>query len=531
MATVEPIDISTEGKLMMKVSKVGLVLLQSICVFVIIFAALRLIASMFVMKSSLSGILTYGFVIALLWMALEYVNIKFAFWGWRYEILLLMGLCFLVHLFLIGVLPSLGRNEWATSADYQYAVKSLLAGKICHIHRDIYTYWCNYEIVLSTLAVFFGGRLEVGQIVNACSCVLVVGTSFSFMKGIAGIRVARLVALILGFSPVLVMASTLLTGEFLAAAFMFLAFCFFFSAANETETRRRVFMIVFSGCALGISHLFKSVSVIFVVAVMVTCLLHLLYAYGKGNLMRVVLLVSLLLPSYAITKHVGQSVLRDFVGSSELGKGSTTDTLVYELAVGLNIASGGQWEQKLAEGLKRVNTSEKKAYLKKAIARDWRDYPLLMVKKFVNLHGSHNQRVGITQQFTDYFRKKNEKAKGWRDYWTRYIPTWVEPLSDAGMIVFEILFLFGSIGLLLSLKRPCAFWMPGVLSGLIVIEFAIVEQLIEVAGRYKITVYPFYFMILPYLCVWFERDNPVYVRLARWGNVLALKPKRSINEC
>ena len=499
----------------MKVSRFGLWLLRGVCASVIMFAVLRLIASAFVVKSTWGGVLGYGFVIAVMWMVFEYMGLRFpAFWG-RYEILFLLGLCFIVHLFLIGILPSMGRNEWATSADYQYAVKSLLAGKICRIHRDIYTYWCNYEIVLSSLAVLFGGRLELGQVVNACSCVFVVGTYFTFVKGIAGIRVARLAALILGLSPVLVMASTLLTGEFLAAAFMLMAFCFFFSAANETETRRRVFMIVFSGCALGISHLFKSVSIIFVVAVIVACLSYLLYAYGKGNLIKVVLLVSLLLPSYVITKNVGQSVLRDFVGSSELGKGSTTDTLVYELALGLNIPSGGQWEQKLAEGLKRVNTSEKKAYLKNAIARDWRGYPLLMVKKFVNLHGSHNQRVGIIQQFTDYFRKKNEKAKGWHDYWTRYIPTWVEPLSDAGMSVFEILFLFGAIGLLLSLKRPCAFWMPGVLSVLIVIEFAIVEQLIEVAGRYKITVYPFYFMVIPYICVLFEKDIPLYVHVGK----------------
>lgn len=499
----------------MKVSKLGLVLLRCVSLSVIIFSVLRLIASAYVVRSTWSGVFGYGFVIAVLWMVFEYMGARFpAFWG-RYEILFLLGLCFIVHLFLIGILPSMGRNEWATSADYQYAVKSLLTGKICRIHRDIYTYWCNYEIVLSALAVLFGGRLELGQVVNACSCVLVVGIYFTFVKGIAGIRIARLAALILGLSPVLVMASTLLTGEFLAAAFMFMAFCFFFSAASETDARRRVFMIVFSGCALGISHLFKTVSVIFVVAVMVTCLLHLLYAYGKGNLIRVVLLVSLLLPSYAITKHVGQSVLRDFVGSSELGKGSTTDTLVYELAVGLNIASGGQWEQKLAEGLKRVNTAEKKAYLKKAIARDWQGYPLLMAKKFVNLHGSHNERVGITQHFTDYFRKKNEKATGWRDYWIRYIPIWVEPLSDAGMIVFEILFLLGAIGLLLSLTKPCAFWMPGVLSGLIVIEFVVVQQLIEVAGRYKITVYPFHFMVIPYICVLFEKDIPFYARVGK----------------
>jgi len=526
MTTIEPIDISAEGKLRMKVSKVGLVLLQSFCVSVIVFAVLRLIASMFVMRSSWGGILSYGFVIALMWMFLELVNMKFPYWGHRYEILLLMGLCFLVYLFLIGVLPSLGRNEWATSADYQYAVKSLLAGKICHIHRDIYTYWCNYEIVLSTLAILFGSRLEVGQIVNACSCIIVVGLCFALVKRIAGVRTARLTALVLGLSPVLVMASTLLTGEFLAAAFSFIAFCCLFCVARETNGR--VFMIVSSGCALGISYLFKTITVVFVIAVIVLSLLYLLYVCRKGSILRVALMLSLLLLSYIATKHMGQEVLSEFVGSPRLGYRDTGDTLLYELALGLNISSGGQWEQNLERNLKKMSTLEKKRYLKKAIARDWKGYPLLMVKKFVNLHGSHNERVGITQHFTDYFRKKNDKAKGWRDYWIRYTPKWIEPLSDAGMIIFEILFLLGAIGLLFSLKKTTLFWMPGVFSGLIVIGFAIIEQLIEVAGRYKIAVYPFYFMILPYVCVWFERNNPVYVHLARWVGTLRSFTLRSL---
>ena len=512
----------------MKVNKVGLVLLQSFCVSVIVFAVLRLIASMFVMRSSWGGILAYGFAIALIWRAFGLVNMKFPYWGRCYEILLLMGLCFLVHLFLIGVLPSLGRNEWATSADYQYAVKSLLAGKICHIHRDIYTYWCNYEIILSTLAVLFGGRLEVGQIVNACSCIIVVGLCFALVKRIAGVRTARLTALVLGLSPVLVMASTLLTGEFLAAAFMFIAFCCLFCAASETNGR--AFMIVCSGCALGISYLFKTITVVFVIAVIMLSFLYLLYVHRKGSIVRVVLMLSLFLPSYIVTKHTGQTILSAFVGSPKLGHRDTGDALLYELALGFNIPSGGQWEQSLAVNLKKMTTEEKRTYLKSAVARDWKGYPLLMVKKFVNLHGSHNERVGITQQFTDYFRKKNDKAKGWHDYWVRYTPKWIEPLSDAGMIVFEILFLIGAVGLLFSLKKQTLFWMPGVFSGLIVVGFAIIEQLIEVAGRYKIAVYPFYFMIIPYVCVWFERDNPIYVRLARWAGLLVSKLKRTGNE-
>ena len=66
---------------------------------------------------------------------------------------------------------------------------------------------------------------------------------------------------------------------------------------------------------------------------------------------------------------------------------------------------------------------------------------------------------------------------------------------------------------------------------LIVLLFAVVEQLIEGHGRYKTAIYPFYFMVLPYMCVWFERDNPVYVRLVRWVNVLVLKLKGRGNEC
>jgi len=55
---------------------------------------------------------------------------------------------------------------------------------------------------------------------------------------------------------------------------------------------------------------------------------------------------------------------------------------------------------------------------------------------------------------------------------------------------------------------------------LVVLSFAAVEQLIEGHGRYKVAVYPFYFMLVPYICVWFERENSLYVRIGGLFNKL-----------
>ena len=88
-------------------------------------------------------------------------------------------------------------------------------------------------------------------------------------------------------------------------------------------------------------------------------------------------------------------------------------------------------------------------------------------------------------------------------------------------MLFRFVFLLGALGLLMSRKRGFEFFMPGLFAALLVLGFAVVEQLIEGHGRYKTAIYPFYFMMVPYASVWLERDNPAYVRIGgRFRRVL-----------
>ncbi len=86
---------------------------------------------------------------------------------------------------------------------------------------------------------------------------------------------------------------------------------------------------------------------------------------------------------------------------------------------------------------------------------------MLMVRKFKNIHATHNGHHGAVNTFKSLF--KDEKGR-----W--HFPSWVYPLSDYGSLLFKVLFLFGTIGLLMSLRRPIDYWAPGVFSALMVLE-------------------------------------------------------------
>ena len=497
---------------------------KAIAICVCAFALLMAVASLFVMESSFAGGVAYGFFVFFIWLVLDYWQNHWSGFSQRKEILVLLVLCLAVHLFLIKLLPVLGRNELGLAWDYRRALASMLSGKICYVHNVRHFYWCNYEILLSSLAAVFGGSLELGQIVNVFSRAMLIFPLYALSECIAGRRIARFTVLSIMFSPALVMTSTLLTGEFLSSMFMFAAFYFAISMFKEREWRNVLAKALFGGVALGCSELFKTITIIFIIALIISGCMCALAFRDKRTVRNVAIGGLLFLLVSHMTIAWGEKCFAGIASAPQLVQSRETDEggMYYEFALGLNLETMGVYNDELAREMRKRTPDQQKEKLKSMIVHDWRKYPDLMVYKFAKIYGSHCTSAGAVTPFTGYFRKKNGKGWDW------YVPSWIEPLADYGMMFFEFIFILGAGGLLVSLRKSFANCLPGIFAALIVLGFTAILQVIEGYGRYRISIYPFYFMLFPYMCVWFEKDNPVYVRLAKWAKAVKARGCRNI---
>ena len=489
----------------------------------ILFASLVMVSSFVVMKSSLIGGVWYGFWLLFIWCALEYAataNYKFSCCR---EIITIMILCLLLHLFLIELLPSLGANVEGLGWDYRRAFVSMLSGKICFVHNIRHTYWCNYEIVLSTLSTIFKGSLELGQVVNAISHVLVLIPVYIISCEIAGRRMARLTTLIIGFSPALILMSLLLTGEFLSSALMFFAFYFSLKSIVPSTKSFSVTAAFLGGLSLGLSYLFKTITIVFWASLVVVLVLRWSRWRMVVKISKLIIADGIFLFAYLATIVVGEAVLASLANNPNVGRSSGGQSdLPYELALGLNLETDGTYNDKLAVDMRKKDTEQQIQQVRLMIARDWKHYPMLMVRKFTRIHGSHNTSVGGVTHVTGFFREKTRNGKGWR--W--FVPKWIAPLTDCGTMVFEVWFLLGALGLGFALVRMGNNSLPGMFALVLVLGFAVIEQLIEGYGRYKIGIYPFYFMIIPYAGVTFGKIRAL--AMDAWGRVCQTHMVRSV---
>lgn len=475
-----------------------------------LFAAAMLVASLVVISDWLGGMIGFAVFVILVWGLLEYFSRVGVLRGWKSEAFVIMALSLFVQLILLGLLPSMGQNGMAAAWDSRAALRAIQAGKICFTHNVRNQYWCNYEILLSALASVFRPKLYIGQALNALCCAAVILPLFRLSNRVAGRRVARFSSLLVGFSPAVMLYSTMLTSEFLSAALMFYGFFFLCEAMCAMDFRSALLPAMLCGGFVGLSHLFKSITVLFMASLLFVFLEAWLRRPGKANALRLAVLGVSVVVSCLAVRMVGQTSFATFVHEPRLVEASgQSSPLLYELVLGLNVHTDGIYSGDLARKFMGLDEAQRRRFAADVIKRDWRKYPGLMVRKFLNLHGSHLRPGGAVSSFTLSFRDW-PLVKGGRNF----TPHWVRPFTDCGTMLFRFVFLIGALGLFASRKRGFESHMPGLFSAVLVLGFAVVEQLIEGHGRYKTAIYPFYFMVVPYICVWFEKDNPLYARIA-----------------
>ena len=505
----------------MKKSDVGTFAIRAIACVAVLFAACMIAAGValmipsctgkfaygYVMRPPFMGALLYGFSLLGIWAFFECFSRRHPSYSARAEMYTLALLCLAAYVVFIALLPAIGQIPGTMTYDPAQVLKSMKAGRICHVHDTRYIAWHNYEILMSMLAVVFKGEQQLGELFQAACCAVALLPLFRLSERVAGRRAARFTVLMTGFSPTLVMYSTVLTSEILSASLMLLAaYCLLDALDGKRSGLDVVVMMFAAGAFLAFSALFKNTAVVFIAATAVLLVIGALRCWNRAFLLRLVAAVLVFYPTYRCARHVGQKVLSELSGPQRAPQvavgGGMTSAILYELALGLNVENEGFFSWKFARDFSAMPVERQSESVKAAIRRDWKKYPKLMVQKFRNIHGSSIYHHGAVSTFMFAFRDGRGKRE----------PRWVWPLADSGTMFFKVVFLLGCIGLLLSAGRQFSVIAPGVLSASIVLGFAVVEQLIEGLGRYKVSVYPFYFLLVPYALATVEALRSLIVR-------------------
>lgn len=488
----------------MKKSEIGTLAVRAIACAAVLFAACMIAAGVVLMIPSCTGKFAYGYVMSPPFLgALLYGFSLFGIWAFfecfsrrhpsysaQAEMYSLALLCLVAYVAFIVLLPALGQVPEAMTYDPAQVLRSMKSGRICHFHDANYLAWCNYEILMSVLAGLFKGGQQLGELFQAVCCAIALLPLFRLSERVAGRRAARFAVLMMGFSPAIMMYSTVLTSEILSASLMVLAANCLLDALDGRRGGLDVVLMMFAGgVLLAFSGLFKSTAVVFLAATAVLLVIGAFRCWNRAFLLRLVAVALVFYPAYRCAQHVGQAVLFELSGNPPTAAPvGLPSALMYELALGLNVENEGFYSGRFARDFNAMPAERRSEAVKEAIRRDWKKYPMLMLRKFRNIHGSSVYHHGAVSTFQIAFRDKSGRRE----------PRWVWPLADSGTMFFKVIFLLGCIGLFLSAARPFFVVAPGVLSASIVLGFAVIEQLIEGHGRYKVSIYPFYFLVVPY---------------------------------
>lgn len=405
---------------------------------------------------------------------------------------------FVAHVFVIRLTHAL--HEQVMFSDFLRVQNCVEAKDVRFSHLPFYFYWCNFELLVSILGKIFCRDMQVVQYLNALACSLAVIPLYRLSERASNRGLALLAALLFGLSPSMLMYSTILTSEFVGMALLFWAAWFFIEMLHsQDDWRRSLAMAVTSGILLAGCQLMKPVAILFVCA---TGVLVLRMTLQPGKKRAVVFLLGCFLVMLVVYKCVfvsGQHAFSEIAGPKVELKENIS--IPRALAVGLNVDSGGAFDTKFCSKLYNMSEQEVRAYFKEAVKRDLSKYPSLFVRKFSTLYSNEWWGFGC---YVNSFKVKR-------------VPAWMPRIVDSWYVLTVIISVFGAVGLLLCLfKRGMGreTW-PGMLSLLILLAFTALEMLIEVQGRYRSIVYPFYFMLIPYCRFFFGADNPLIAKIGQ----------------
>ena len=466
-----------------------------------VFFCMMLVAQVCVTMPHLAWCAYYAVVVSLTWIFLEFGERNLGRWFSRCEIWLLVFACLAVHRAMIAWLPEFGQVGMSAPGDSRAALMALESGRICHMHLARELDWSNYEVLISALGALWSRTLAFGQMLNGVCHAMVLLPIYFMSRKVGGKAVARLTAILVAFSPVVIVYSALLACECLSSMLLCYAAFFFLRAVDDEQPYGKLALsAAMCGTFLGLSHLFRGIGIVFKFAAAACLVLWVMRKVGMERAKRALMVFCVIIGCQSITLFVGQRSISALAGDVEqpvVADGKPAESLiVYELLIGLDVQHDGMFSSDFVKRLRRWDEPERERQLRAAVKRDWRKYPKLMARKFCNIHGSHACPAGAVSHFSIMMRDFPRKEGG------RYVSPRICLLADNGSFVLRILLLLGAFGMFFTARKSFSQALPGVFSMLVILEFAFIEQLIEGHGRYKVAVYPFYFMAVPYIIAW-----------------------------
>ena len=409
-----------------------------------------------------------------------------------FAILFIMTVVSLLHVCVLKLTHS--NYVQVMYSDFNGPQECILNPSMAAWHPPRFFYWCNYECVCSILGNLVGRSIKVGQILNVACCVMAVPPVFIVSEKIGGYFMAWFTALFMGTAPCLLVYGTILTNEFLAAFFYIYFFFFLQECVGDVSPKRILQNAALAGLCLGLGQLFKPIGIIIACAMFMLLLVN-VFCKRKSKAVSWVLICSTVYLGSLISSNVGQSCLSEFASPRALKEECSTGGLARSIIMGLNVGSKGMWYPESGELLYKPN-SELWALLKEKTKRDYPLYPSLFWEKIMIAYGSPDWLVWYCMSISP-----------------NCTPPWLNSLILTWHKAFWLLFLFGISGGLMSLFLPTSkgetLSMCVLLAGIIV-AFTAGLMLVECQSRYKTTLYPLFFLVIPYARIWFAKDNPFY---------------------
>lgn len=372
-------------------------------------------------------------------------------------------------------------------SDFKASLDCLLAGKICVGHPTKYEYWCNYELLISTLGALFSPVLFTGQVLNSICMALVVYPVYKMTERLTSAFAATFVSLLMITSPTLLLYGTFITGEFVAVVALMYGF---YWSWQWLQGRPSVFMLLAGGGLLGFSQVFKPIVSIVLVAVFLVCAVQYFESrdgcVGWKILRRFLLVLLVYMGSQNLFSYTANRVMQGLSGKTMAeiteGRGLSWRNFV----LGLNLETKGAWHPKLSD----LEGEEAKNYLIARMKVDYPHYPKLMLVKLIRLYQGDN--------------------------WARFWLSKSTHISDSGRCAFAIdvayvlaqtLFTISIGAFIISYwkrQENLLEYMPMLLT---IVGFSLLLMIIEFQGRYRTSIYPFYYIVIAYGVNWLRAQK------------------------
>ncbi len=409
----------------------------------------------------------------------------------KVKIITLMVVAALAYAAILRLTHGLGQHM---QSDFDLTAHAITEPDSGFCHYPKYFYWCNYEVLCTLLGRLVCPDIVVGQILNVVCCVLTIPPFFALVKRSTDNSWAVFITLAFCLSPALILFSTLLFGEFLAMLLFTLAFYLLMRLFNGGDSvAGSCFIAAGIALLLALGEAFKPITMIFAISFAVLLLLELLVRRAKGWKVPVTIFF-VFLCVYLISVPCVQSCFNTIAGPQRIEKSGWNKFAA--LNIGLCVESKGTSRGQVIKDKNVLMKSEAELsrMLWASVKKDWKSYPKLFAQKMGYLYADTK----------------------WGDFWYDFtikphsVRPWCHAIVVTSLIVFLVLFVLGLAGLLLRMTVSFEGCLPGLASTILIAGFTAVIMLGEAQPRYKLVMWPFFFIVMSYARIWLEKDNPLY---------------------